>query len=260
VRYRVQFPRDDVKELGQDEVFFYLLDEDGKERIRLHDYCHIYQRPGLYEQVVYERLKCQSPQKVVDVLSYALDQTGERASELRVLDLGAGNGIVGERLNERGIARLVGIDIEPEARTAAYRDRPGVYDDYYVVDLCNLSDQAYDDLRSWSLDCLVTVAALGFADVPAEAFMVAYNLVREDGWIAFNIKETFLDRSDDTGFSKLIRELILSEHLDLHRLERYRHRYSMDGVPLHYFALSARKRRDVPREFLDSVGVSCRAR
>jgi SAM-dependent methyltransferase len=256
----VQFPRTDVKELGQDEVFFYLLEDDRKERVRLHDYSQIYRHPGLYEQVVYERLKCQSPQKVVDVLAYALDQTGERMSELRVLDLGAGNGIVGERLNDRGVARLVGVDIEPEARVAATRDRPGMYDDYFVVDLCGLDDTEYEQLRSWSLDCLVTVAALGFADVPPEAFMVAYNLVREDGWIAFNIKETFLDRSDDTGFSKLIRELILSECLDLHRLERYRHRYSMDGIPLHYFALSARKRGDVPKEFLDSVGVSCRSR
>lgn len=255
VRYRVQFPPTQVSELQQDQAWFYLVHNGEKRRVRLHDYDQIYELPGLYEQVIYERLKCQSPSKVVDVLRYALDQEGRSTTDLRVLDLGAGNGIVGEEMKKHGVARLVGLDIVTEARDAAYRDRPGVYDEYYVVDLCNLSDQEQEELDAWSIDCLMTVAALGFADVPPEAFMRAFNLVRDDGWVAFNIKETFLDRRDDTGFSTLIRELILSDYLVLHRLERYRHRYSIDGQPLYYYALSAHKKADVPPEFLESSGV-----
>ncbi|MBW2362941.1 MAG: methyltransferase, partial [Deltaproteobacteria bacterium] len=60
-RHRIQFPPADVRELCQDEVYFYLLEGDSKEKIRLHDYERIFDVPGLYEQVVYERLKCQSP-------------------------------------------------------------------------------------------------------------------------------------------------------------------------------------------------------
>jgi SAM-dependent methyltransferase len=175
---------------------------------------------------------------------------------LRVLDLGAGNGMVGEELKKHGVSRLVGVDIIKEACEATERDRPGVYDAYYVVDFCNLSEEERDEISSWSFNCLTTVAALGFGDIPPKAFMEAFNLVNDNGWIAFNIKETFLDRSDETGFSKLIRELIFSKHLELYHLERYRHRLSVEGEPLFYFALGGRKNSDVTRHFLKSVGVS----
>ncbi|MEE9597710.1 MAG: class I SAM-dependent methyltransferase, partial [Acidiferrobacterales bacterium] len=139
-RHRIQFPSTDVRELSQDEVYFYLLDgEGGKTKIRLHEYDRIYRIPGLYEQVVFERLKCQSPSTVTEVLKYSLSQSDQRLNELRVLDLGAGNGMVGEELKKHGVSRLIGVDIIPEARDATERDRPGVYDAYYVMDLCSLT-------------------------------------------------------------------------------------------------------------------------
>ncbi len=109
-KHRIQFPPADVRELRQDEVYFYLLDGESREKIRLHDYDRIYEVPGLYEQVVYERLKCKSPATVVDVL-YSVSQSNRRFNEMRVLDLGAGNGMVGEELKKKGVSRLVGVDI-----------------------------------------------------------------------------------------------------------------------------------------------------
>ncbi len=106
-KHRIQFPPADVRELCQDEVYFYLLDGESREKIRLHDYDRMYEIPGLYEQVVYERLKCQSPATVVDVLHYSVSQSRQRFNEMRVLDLGAGNGMVGEELKKKGVARLV---------------------------------------------------------------------------------------------------------------------------------------------------------
>lgn len=251
-KHRIQFPPADVRELCQDEVYFYLLDGESREKIRLHDYDRIYEVPGLYEQVVYERLKCKSPATVVDVL-YSVSQASQRFNELRVLDLGAGNGMVGEELKKRGVSRLVGVDIISEAQAATERDRPGVYDAYYVMDFSRLSDGERDELASWSLDCLISVAALGFGDIPAPAFLEAFNMIGKDGWVAFNIKESFLDRSDDSGFSQLIRELIFSEYLDLYHLQRYRHRFSIEGEPLYYFALGGKKNADVPPSFTDSL-------
>jgi len=106
-----------------------------------------------------------------------------------------------------------------------------------------------EEIGSWSLDCLTTVAALGFGDIPPKAFVEAFNLIQKEGWVAFNIKETFLDKSDTSGFSRMIRELIFSEYLNLYHLERYRHRLSVDGEPLYYFALTGRKTADIPPEF-----------
>jgi len=222
----------------------------------MHDYDRIFAVPGLYEQVVYERLKCQSPATVVDVLNRSVTQSQQRLNELRVLDLGAGNGMVGDELKKQGVSRLVGVDIIPEAQAASERDRPGVYDAYYLMDFCSLDEDERDDLKGWSLDCLVSVAALGFGDIPAQAFLEAFNIIGKDGWIAFNVKETFLDRSDDSGFSQLIRELIFSKYLDLYHLQRYRHRFSIEGEPLYYFALGGRKTGDVSSSFADSLDLS----
>ena len=255
-RHRIQFPPSDAGELSQDEVYFFLQDGGVEEKIRLHDYDRIYAVPGLYEQVVYERLKCQSPTTVVNVLRSTLAQASEGLNGLRVLDLGAGNGMVGEELKRDGVARLVGVDIIPEAKTATLRDRPGVYDAYYVADFTDLTPAEHHDLSAWTLDTVVSVAALGFGDIPAQAFLAAFNLISPDGWVAFNIKDTFLDRTDESGFSQLIRELLFSEYLDLFHLQRYRHRYSIEGEPLYYFALGGQKTGDVPATLLDSLNLS----
>lgn len=58
--------------------------------LRFHDYDAIYSRAGLYEQLFYDRLKCQSPEKVVSILRHAMSGEPWLFNELRVLDLGAG--------------------------------------------------------------------------------------------------------------------------------------------------------------------------
>ena len=194
-------------------------------------------------------------EKVSELLQDSLTSEWISPAELGVLDLGAGNGVMGERLRNLGVARIVGADILPEARDAAYRDRPMAYDDYVVADFTNLTDDRREELEEWRFDCLTSVAALGFGDIPPSAFFAALKFLHTDGWVAFNIKETFLDHSDDTGFSRFIRELIFSEYLDVYQLERYTHRLSMEGVPLKYFALVGKLTASIPLDFLDSIGV-----
>jgi SAM-dependent methyltransferase len=252
MRHRIQFPQIEVGNLAQDEAYFYLIQDDGEKRkIRFHDYDTIYKVPGLYEQVFSDRLRCISPRKVAQILDASVAQAGENTTELRVLDLGAGNGLMGEALITHGVSRMVGADIIPEARDSAERDRPHIYDSYYIMDFCDLKPEETQELQSWSLNCLTTVAALGFGDIPPKAFMSALNIIQPEGWVAFNIKESFLDRTDEGGFSRMIRELIFSEYLDLYHLERYRHRLSIEGNPLYYFAVAAKKLGDVPTEWMD---------
>jgi SAM-dependent methyltransferase len=254
-RYRLQFPPEQEHDLAQDEAYFNLIEEGTTRRILFHDYDRIFSKPGLYEQLFYERLKCISPKKVSELLHNSLTSEWVSCSELRVLDLGAGNGMMAEKLRNLGVARIVGADILPEARDAAYRDRPTAYDDYVVADFTKLSIDRREELTEWHFDCLTSVAALGFGDIPPKAFFTAMKFLRTDGWVAFNIKETFLDHSDDTGFSRFIRELIFSEYLDVYQLERYTHRLSMEGIALKYFALVGRLTASIPLDFLDSIGV-----
>lgn len=247
-RHNLRFPATDTKKLSQDEAYFTIVDANGVQtKLRFHDYDAIYSRAGLYEQLFYDRLKCQSPEKVVSILHHAMSGEPWLFNELRVLDLGAGNGMVGEVLQKKGVARIVGVDISAPGAMALERDRPGVYDEYYAMDMSRMSPAQRDDLAAWRFNCMVSVAALGFGDIPVRVFAEAFNLVEDGGWVAFNIKETFLDNRDTSGFSVFIKNLILSEYLDIYHMERYRHRLSIDGQPLYYFGVACRKAGAIPK-------------
>lgn len=228
-RYKIRFPASDTRQLAQDEAYFFLEERatDEPQQIRFHDYGALYARAGLYEQLFYDRLKCDSPTKVAGLLKKVVDDASGKFSQLRIIDLGAGNGIMGECLLKYGVARLIGVDILQEAAYAVSRDRPSVYDAYYLADFTQLQSDMREELSCWRLNCMVTVAALGFGDIPPVAFLEAFNLIEEQGWVAFNIKETFFDNRDNSGFSVFIKNLILTEYLDLHHLERYQHRLSI---------------------------------
>ncbi|WP_417909443.1 class I SAM-dependent DNA methyltransferase [Candidatus Electronema sp. PJ] len=249
-QYRIKLPVTSPHQLGQDEAFFNLVENGQEIQLRFHDYPELYKRPGLYEQLFYQRLKCNSPKKVVEILSKVLRENHVEMSELRVLDLGAGNGMAGELLQ---VARVVGVDISQEAYAACERDRPGEYDAYYVTDLCNVNLTTQEELDDWQIDCLTCVAALGFGDIPIKAFATAFNFVKDGGWVAFNIKETFLQESDQSGFSRLTKHLLVSDTLEVHHLERYQHRISIDGRPLFYYALVGKKESDISPQVLSEL-------
>lgn len=243
----VSFPATEPGASSQDGDWFQLREEGRDSRLRFHDYGEIFRRPGLYEQLFYDRLHCTSPQKAHDVLLKVLADNQQDVHSLRVLDLGAGNGMVGELLEA---ARMIGVDIAPEARDACERDRPQAYDAYYVADLAHPAPALAAELRRWRIDCLSCIAALGFGDIPVPAFARAFNLVQPAGWVVFNIKETFLHEGDRSGFSRLVKELMHTGVLEVHHLERYRHRLSIDGEPLFYYVLVGRKRGDIGGHWL----------
>jgi hypothetical protein len=245
----VRLPDVDTR-LSQDQEWCEAKIDGLKRRYRFHDYGDIYDIPGLYERIFYDSLKCCSPSRVVGLLRDVLSEEGVSPGGLRVLDLGAGNGMVGDELEVLGAGSIVGVDIIPQARRAAQRDRPGVYDAYYVQDLTRLEGEAEHSLRETRLNCLTGVATLGFGDTPPAAFLTALDLVTVPAWLAFNIKETFLSERDNSGFSRLIRRLTSSEVVRIEAYRRYRHRCSISGEPLHYIAMVGRKLKEVPADCL----------
>jgi predicted TPR repeat methyltransferase len=235
-----------ASDLTQDEEWYELSVDGETRRILFHDYAQTYSMPGVYERLFYDTLKCDSPRTVCGLLEEHVESEGRDPSELRVLDIGAGNGMVGERLAEMGVEQIVGIDIIEEAAEAAERDRPGVYDDYLVLDLTDLPEPQREDLHSRRFNCLTSVAALGFGDIRPAAFAEAYNLVEDGGPVGFSIKEEMLAGEDPSGFSRLIDEAIGGGALEVKAERRYRHRLSLSGEPLHYVAMVAEKARDLP--------------
>ena len=246
--YQVTLPTQESTEFDQDQEWCEIVVEGEKRRIRFHDYNEIYSIPGLYEHLFYELLECDSPRAVVELLGEQMREFGREAADLRVFEVGAGNGMVGRELVELGVKTIVGVDIIEEAKMASERDRPGTYEDYLVLDLTNVPPDVKRDLQAQDFNCLVTVAALGFGDIPPNAFAEAYNLIDEGGLIAFNIKEDFIADGDGSGFSRLIKRGLADGALEMKSQRRYQHRLSVAGEPLYYVAIVAEKRADLPIE------------
>ena len=245
---KVKFP-DEQTAPDQDQEWFEVEYGGERKRLRIHDYDKVYQYPGLYEAVVADHLKCDSPKVVCNMLVDELDGWLDNRDQVHALDMGAGNGMVGEQLKKHlDCETLVGVDIFPEAKRAAYRDRPGVYDHYCVTDLT--TEEGVRQLESLDADfnLLITVAALGYGDIPVEAFINAFNLLENGSLVAINIKDRFITDADETGYKDVIQDMCEGS-LNVLQSRKYRHRVSMSGDPLYYVAIVAQKLKDADPDF-----------
>ncbi len=249
--FDITFPTATQSGVDQHEEFCEVTVGGRRRRIRFHDYGEIYAIPGLYEHLFYDRLQCTSPEVVSALLEEELVKAGAAPSDLTVIDIGAGNGMMGEQLQRIGASALVGVDIIEEAAVAARRDRPGVYREYRVVDLTKLEPDDRTALAAYGFNALTTVAALGFGDMPPLALAEAFNMLSVPGWVAFTIKDDFLHDRHKTGFSALVRQMSEEGPLEIAATRRYRHRLSAGGEPLFYLAVVGRKRSDVPLDWAE---------
>lgn len=239
---RVALPEPSSK-FSQDDEWCVVQEPGGAwTEFRFHDYDRIFDVPGLYEKIFYDVLGCDTPRFMAGLFADALADARVEAADLRALDLGAGNGIMAEEMAAAGVAHHVGVDILPEARRAAERDRPGLYADYLVTDLTVLDTEGSRRLAGHRLTTLTVVAALGFGDIPPEAFRAAYDHVADGGWIVLTLKDAFLAADDTSGFARMIADGVASGALEVVRRERFRHRLATDASPLVYEGIVARKR------------------
>ncbi len=236
----------DSRTLEQNSEWFLVKYDGAWRELRLHDYPDIYSIQGLYEKIVYDVLRCRSPEVIRDQLVAAFKKAGGDPSGLTVLDLGAGNGIMAEQLLDAGVGDgaaggFIGADLIPEAAEAAERDRPGLYDAYAVGDITDLPAAEQIKIDTAEPNVLTCVAALGFGDIPPEAFMAGFEQVREGGWVAFCIRDAFVEEADKSGFAKLIDSLVERGEITVVSTHTYVHRVAFSGKPLEYVAYIARK-------------------
>ncbi|MGH2893636.1 MAG: hypothetical protein ACRDPM_10290, partial [Solirubrobacteraceae bacterium] len=59
-----------------DEVIRVTHPDGRTEELRLHDYARLYSLPGVYEQIVQDRLGCASPAMIASLLGAAVDDAG----------------------------------------------------------------------------------------------------------------------------------------------------------------------------------------
>ncbi|WP_426559502.1 hypothetical protein [Dapis sp. BLCC M172] len=163
---------------------------------------------------------------------------------MSVLEIGAGNGLIGEKLRQLDVPHLVGQDISQIACDAAMRDQPKIYDKYIVGDLSDSNGEVFSKLKDTSsINCLIAVGSLGFSDISTKGFSNALNIVEPGGLLAISIKEEFLLSDNQTGFGKFIDSLISENFLEKICEIRYVHRLATSGKPIFYIVLCCRKLR-----------------
>lgn len=219
--------------------------DDGRvEELRLHDYERLYALPGVYEQIVQDRLGCRSPMELAGMLAQAVDAVGWERGRVRVLDIAAGNGISGEALAAEGLRPVLGTDIVPEARAAALRDRPGLYEQYLTLDLLHLSEAdrtAVSALGASALSCVAPVGRHG-SELPPAALVAAAGLLAPDALVVYMHDP---HRAVPDAVTPELWKAGLGAGSDAHELERrrYVHRRTVNGAPFHMDGVLWRLRR-----------------
>lgn len=206
----------------------------------------------LHRYIVHQQLACDSPRILVQLLKEQLTSStlSERlVGPLDILDVAAGNGIVGAELRKQladkpGIRRLIGTDLLESARSAALRDRPNTYDDYVAADLTQPQKSQFPS----SSDVVVICAALGpsDSDLPLEAVDGAITLLREGGLLALTVN-AWGQRNGESprwqGFMASVNESGGGHWGCLEEVarRRYKHRKNVQGKWIEYLALIYRK-------------------
>jgi hypothetical protein len=236
VSYRVELERGEGR-AQTEEAFTVFYDDGREEHMRLHEYARVYAVPGLYDEVVYDQLRCTSTRTLATML---IDAAGAPA-KLRVFDLGAGNGVAGEELARAGATVALGSDNIPEARDAALRDRPGVYEEYLVGELGDLPEPAAL-VGDRDLNAMVCAGALGMGHIPATAFGAIWDAFPSGALFSASVHEDLADPGTSDFGDWLAEVTAEGGTTELVARERIFHRETMAGDPIHYVAVVARKR------------------
>jgi len=232
--YTVELDRDGGR--AQTEGAFTVVHADGRrERMRLHEYARVYSIPGLYDEIVYDRLRCGSTGALARML---LDAAGDPAT-LRVFDLGAGNGAIADHLVPAGATVALGSDNLPEARDAALRDRPGAYGDYLVGELDDLPAPG-ELVARYGLNAMTCAGALGMGHIPATSFGALWAAFPPGAHFAASVHED-LAGEGESDFGDWLAEEERAGTTQVVARERIFHRETMAGDPIHYVAIVGRR-------------------
>lgn len=168
---------------AQDLVHWH--DGTGARTTGLHDYAALYAVPGLYEAVYVEHLRGGSPALLAAALAQAVPP--DERPHRRVLDVGAGTGVVGEHLGAAGFPPVWAVDLEPESPRAVLRDRPGCHRGARALDLLALTADDRAWLAAVAPDVVTVAGAVGFGHLPAAAFAVLADRLPAGGLLAVTV-------------------------------------------------------------------------
>ena len=144
-----------------------------------------------YDQELEEDYGWQIPQLMAEELSHLTPRSG------RILDAGAGTGLVGRYLGALGYGDLVAMDLSNEMLNKA-REK-GVYGEFHQMDLAETLNFPDD-----SFDAVVCAGVLTFSHAPARSLYEMVRVTKPGGYILYSLRT---DAYESMGFEGITGEL-----------------------------------------------------
>ncbi|CAH3029344.1 unnamed protein product [Porites evermanni] len=117
--------------------------------------------------------------------------------DLKIIDVGAGTGLIGIELQKLGYSNLHALDISPEMLKEA--KKRNISKRFFCV---GLSDQQISEIQTGEFDALICAGTLLTGHIRAAAFEEMVRMVKHGGVICFNIRDNQL-----VDYQAKIREL-----------------------------------------------------
>ena len=170
---------------GQNRVQWVYSSKDNQELEERYD-----QWSKDYDSDLSEEFDYQSPRRAAEVLA------GYVPRDARILDAGAGTGLVGEILASMGYQRMVAMDLSQGMLEEARKK--GVYEDFHQMVMGETLD-----FETGSFDAVITVGVLTVGHAPASSLDELVRVTRPNGVIVFSLRPDvyehngFRERQDD---------------------------------------------------------------
>lgn len=142
-----------------------------------------------------ERFGYVAPERAARVLSDRLRETGRPSpKDCRILDVGAGTGLVGEELRRLGHGNVVGWDCSPDMLRVA--EAKACYAELHCVDLCDSADalRTSTGIETGSFDAAISVGTFTPHHLGIDALSTAIAFLRSPGGLlVLSLRDDFVD-------------------------------------------------------------------
>ena len=137
-----------------------------------------------YDRDLSTEFEYRSPRRAAEILAAHVPR------DARILDAGAGTGLVGEILASMGYRRMVAMDLSQGMLEEARKK--GVYEDFHQMVMGETLDY-----ETGSFDAVVTVGVLTVGHAPASSLDELVRVTRPNGHIVFSLRP---DVYENSGF------------------------------------------------------------
>ena len=120
--------------------------------------------------------------------------------DCKILDVGAGTGLVGNEMYKLGYANLTGIDLSEEMLAEA--SKKGVYKHLVQVDMYNFDISIY----SQKFDAVISIGTFTVGQLKPEIIPKLARFVRPGGVVCISFRDITWE-NPETGFTKQVEEM-----------------------------------------------------